>query len=76
VSHVCAGNVFKIEWSSEADLKMKRYPHEDPLVIRAVLGKNTKYLLGNDVGSILVDNGSSADIMTYELFKRLEFRDD
>jgi hypothetical protein len=35
-----------------------------------------KVLVGNDVGSILVDNGSSADIMTYELFKRMEFRDD
>jgi hypothetical protein len=32
--------------------------------------------LGNDVGGILVDNGSSADIITYELFKRMEFRDD
>jgi hypothetical protein len=29
--------------------------HEDPLVIIGVLGKNTKYLLGNDVGGILVD---------------------
>jgi hypothetical protein len=41
-----------------------------------VLGKNTKYLLGNDVGGILVDNGSSVDIITYELFKRMEFKDD
>jgi hypothetical protein len=56
--------------------KAKKYPHEDPLVIKAVLGKNTKYLLGNDVGGILVDNGSSADIITYELFKRIDFRDD
>jgi hypothetical protein len=82
VSQVCAGKVFKTEWSHipiifiEVDLKLKRYPHEDPLVIRAVLEKNTKYLLGNDVGGILVDNGSSADIITYELFKRMEFRDD
>jgi hypothetical protein len=82
VSHVCAGKVFKTEWSqvpitfTEADLKLKKYPHEYSLVIRAVLGKNTKYLLGNDVGGILVDNGSSADIITYELFKRMEFRDD
>jgi hypothetical protein len=74
VSHVCVGNVFKTEWShipltfTEADLKLKKYPHEDPLVI--------KYLFGNDVGGILVDNGSSADIITYELFKRMEFRDD
>jgi hypothetical protein len=82
VSHVCVGKVFKTEWShipitfTEADLKLKRYPQEDPIVIRVVLGRNTKYLLGNDVGGILVDNGSSADIITYELFKRMEFRDD
>jgi hypothetical protein len=46
---VCARRVFKIDWShilitfTEATLKLKKYPHEDPLVIRAVLGKNTKY---------------------------------
>jgi hypothetical protein len=40
VSHVCAGKVFKIEWShisitfTEADLKIKKYPHEDPLLSR------------------------------------------
>jgi hypothetical protein len=28
------------------------------------------------VGGILVDNGSSTYIITYELFKRMEFRDD
>jgi hypothetical protein len=55
----------------EADLKLKKYPHKDPLVIRAMLGKNK---LGNDVGGILPDNGSFADIITYELFKRMEFR--
>jgi hypothetical protein len=27
------------------------------------------------VGGILIDNDSSADIITYELFKRMEFRD-
>jgi hypothetical protein len=82
VSHVCAGKVFKTEWShipitfTKVDLKLKKYPHEDPLVIRVVLGKNTKYLLANDVGGILVDNDSFTDIITYELFKRMEFRDD
>jgi hypothetical protein len=30
----------------------------------------------SDVGGILVDNGNSVDIITYELFKRMEFRDD
>jgi hypothetical protein len=76
------GKFFKIECSYipitfiEANLKLTKYPHEDPLVIRAVLGKNTKYLLGNDEGGNLVDNGSSADIITYELFKRMEFRCD
>jgi hypothetical protein len=55
---------------------LKKYPHKDPLLIRVVLGKNTIYLLGNDVGGILVDNGSSADIKTYVLFKGMEFRDD
>jgi hypothetical protein len=82
VNHVCAGKVFKTEWSripitfKEANLKLKKYPLEDPLVIGAVMVKNMIYLLGNDVGGIIVDNGSSAYIITYELFKRMEFRDD
>jgi hypothetical protein len=45
-------------------------------VIRALLGEITKYLLYNDVVGILVDNGNSTDVITYELFKRMEFRDD
>jgi hypothetical protein len=50
---------------TEEDLKLKKYPHEDPLVIRVVLRKNTKYLFNNNVGGILVDNGTSAYIITY-----------
>jgi hypothetical protein len=82
VSHVCSGNVLKTKWSHipmtfiEAYLKLKKYPHEDSLVIKAVLGKNTKYMLGNDVEGILVDNGSSIYIIIDKFFKRMGFRDD
>jgi hypothetical protein len=32
-----------------ADIRLQHYPHNDPLVIRANIGKNTKYYFGNDV---------------------------
>jgi hypothetical protein len=49
------------------DIRLQHYPH-NPLVIRANIGKNTKYYFGNDVGRVLVDNGSSADILTWQCF--------
>jgi hypothetical protein len=56
-----------------ADIRLQHYPHNDPLVIRANIGKNTKYYFGNDVGRILVDNGSSADILTWQCFTGMGF---
>jgi hypothetical protein len=71
VSHICSGKYFHLPWShipitfTAADIRLQHYPHNDLLVIRANIGKNTKYYFGNDVGRILVDNGSSADILTW-----------
>jgi hypothetical protein len=53
---------------------LKHYSHNDPLVIRANIGKNTKYYFGNDVGRVLVDNGSSADILTWQCFSSMGFK--
>jgi hypothetical protein len=53
---------------------LQHYPHNDPLVIRANIGKNTKYYFGNDVGRVLVDNGSSADILTWQCFSGMGFK--
>jgi hypothetical protein len=69
VSHICSGKYFHLPWShipitfTAADIRQQHYPHNDPLVIRANIGKNTKYYFGNDVGRVLVDNGSSANIL-------------
>ena len=49
----------------QADLRLQHYTHNDPLVIRANIGKNSVHFVGNDVGRILVDNGSSADILVW-----------
>jgi hypothetical protein len=71
VSHICSGKYFHLPWShvpitfTTADIRLQHYPHNDPLIIRANIGKNTKYYFGNDVGRVLVDNGSSTDILTW-----------
>jgi hypothetical protein len=38
------------------------------------LGKNTKYYFGYDVGRVLVDNGSSTDILTWQCFSGMDFK--
>ena len=74
VSHVSEGRCFRTTWShvpisfTQADLRLQHYPHNDPLVIRANIGKNSVHFAGNDVGRILVDNGSSADILVWQCF--------
>jgi len=64
VSHVSEGKCFPISFT-QADLRLQHYPHNDPLVIRANIGKNSVHFAGNDVVRILVDNGSSADILVW-----------
>ena len=49
------------------------YPHNDPLVIRANIGKKSVHFARNDVGRILVDNGSSADILVWQCFVKMGF---
>jgi hypothetical protein len=80
VSHICSGKYFHLPWShipitfTVADIRSQHYPHNDPLIIRANIGKNTKYYFGNDVGRVLVDNGSSADILTWQCFSDMGFK--
>ena len=79
VSHVSEGKCFQTPWShvpisfTQADLRLQHYPHNDPLVIRTNIGKNSVHFAGNDVGRILVDNGSSADILVWQCFVEMGF---
>jgi hypothetical protein len=56
VSHVSEGKHFRTPWShvpisfTQADLRLQHYPHNDPLVIRDNIGKNSVHFAGNDVG--------------------------
>jgi hypothetical protein len=55
-NHVCEGKHFRTPWSHipitfiEVDLKFKHFPHNDPLIIKANIGKNSVHFFGNDVG--------------------------
>ena len=69
---------FRTPWShvpisfTEEDLRLQHYPHNNPLVIRANIGKkNSVHFAENDVGHILIDNGSSADIITWQCFVKM-----
>ena len=79
ISHVSEGKHFRTPWShipisfTQADLRLQHYPHNDPLVIRANIGKNSVHFVGNDVGRILVDNGSSTDILVWQCFVKMGF---
>ena len=57
----------------QADLRLQHYTHNDPLVIRANIDKNSVHFAGNDVGRILVDNGSSVDILVWQCFVKMGF---
>ena len=59
---------------TEEDLYLKNYPHKDPLVIRAIVGINSVPFLGNDIGRILVDNGSAADIIFKNCYFAMGFK--
>jgi hypothetical protein len=80
VSHICSGKYFHLPWShipitfTAADIRLQHYPHNKPLVIRANIGKNTKSYFSNDVGQVLVDNGSLVDILTWKCFSDMDFK--
>jgi hypothetical protein len=80
VNDVCEGKHFRTTWSHipitfiEADLKLKHFPHNDPLVIRANIGKNSVHFFENDVGRILVDMGSSVDVITWRCFIQMDLK--
>ncbi|GFZ12774.1 hypothetical protein Acr_23g0011590 [Actinidia rufa] len=54
---------------SRADLERVQQPHSDPLVVQLRIG-------GYDVRRILVDTGSSVEVMYYDLFKQLKIPQD
>ena len=49
---------------SDSDLEGCQHPHDDPLVIRAVVANKT-------IHRVLVDNGSSADIIFASAFDKM-----
>ena len=49
---------------SDSDLEGFKHPHDDPLVIRAVVANRT-------IHRVLVDNGSSADIIFASAFDKM-----
>ena len=49
---------------SDSDLEGCQHPHDDPLVVRAVVANKTVHL-------VLVDNGSSADIIFASAFDKM-----
>ena len=49
---------------SDSDLEGCQHPHDDPLVIRAIVANKT-------IHRVLVDNGSSADIIFASAFDKI-----
>ena len=49
---------------SNFDMEGRQHPHDDPLVIRAVVANKT-------VHRVLIDNGSSADIIFASAFDKM-----
>ena len=52
---------------SDSDLERCQHPHDDPLVVRAVVANKT-------VHRVLIDNGSSADIIFASAFDKMGIR--
>ena len=49
---------------SDSDMESYQHPHDDPLVIRAVVANKT-------VHKVLIDNGSSVDIILASAFDKI-----
>lgn len=79
LNHVCKGKHFITPWYhipitfTISNLKLKHFSHNDPLVIRVNIGKNLVHFFGNDMGRIIVDTGSSADVITWRCFVQMDF---
>ena len=52
----------------ESDAHLVHHPHCDALVVKAMMANNSVY-------KILVDNGSSVDILYYQVFKSMGLKD-
>jgi hypothetical protein len=69
------GRVEKTRWSqipitfSEEDVRLQGFPHNDALVIEANIASWT-------LGKLLVDNGSSADIIFADAFDKMGLKRD
>ena len=65
------GPYFKTKWShvpitfDQGDLRLRDFPHNDPMVINCNLG-------GYVVHDVLVHNGSAADILMAKAFRQME----
>lgn len=60
-----------LKWTitfTECDLEMVQTPHTDVLMVTIQIGVH-------DVKQVLVDQGSSAEVMYYDLFKKLDLPD-
>jgi hypothetical protein len=71
VRNICVeGRVEKMRWShipitfSEEDVRLQGFPHNDALVIEANIASWT-------LGKLLVDNGSSTDIIFADAFDKM-----
>jgi hypothetical protein len=71
VRNICVeGRVERMRWShilitiSEEDVRLQGFPHNDALVIEANIASWT-------LGKLLVDNGSSADIIFADAFDKM-----
>lgn len=50
----------------DSDLEGVKFPHDDPLIISLVIGNS-------EVKRVLVDNGTSVNIMLYDLCSKMEY---
>ena len=72
VLHVCEGKLFRTpNHLLRSRPQASTLPTQRPLVIRPNIGRNSVHFAGNDVGRILVDNGSSADVLTWQCFVKM-----
>ena len=52
----------------DSDLDGVKFPHDDPLVITPIIGNSP-------VKRVLVDNGASVDILSYDAFIKMGYTD-
>lgn len=53
---------------TEEDAKWVHHPHSDALVVRVSIGSQNIYM-------VLVENGSTVNVLTYDVYKKIGFMD-